>query len=82
MARACAVLVPDQPPFDELVAWEESLYRPGSWSQATQRLLRLLADPALRAEAGRRGRAVALERLAPAVVLPALATALRNAASR
>jgi glycosyltransferase involved in cell wall biosynthesis len=80
MARACAVVVPEQPPFTELVGWPQSLYPPGNWEGAAERILRLLAEPSLRNDAGRRGRAVAVESLAPARTLPALATALREVA--
>lgn len=81
MARACPVVVPHQPPFTELVSWPHGLYPPGSWDAAAERLRRLFADPALRADAGARGHALAVEQLAPRRALSALADALREAAA-
>jgi glycosyltransferase involved in cell wall biosynthesis len=81
MARGCAVVVPHQPPFTELVSWPDGLYPPGHWRAAADRVRHLLADPALRTEAAERGRAIVGEQLSPSRALAALAAALREAAA-
>jgi glycosyltransferase involved in cell wall biosynthesis len=82
MARGCAVLAPDQPPFPEFV--EEgrtgSLYPPGSTEAAADCVQALLADPARRAAWGGRARESILARFAPEPALAELARALRETA--
>lgn len=82
MARGCAVVVPDQPPFPEFV--EEgrtgSFYPPGSTEAAADRVEALLADSARRADRGQQARESILARFAPEPALAELARALRETA--
>lgn len=75
MARGCAVVVPDQPPFTEFV--EEgvtgSLFSPGSAVSAADRIAALLADENRRAACGQRAREAVLARFAPGPALDLLA---------
>jgi glycosyltransferase involved in cell wall biosynthesis len=79
MARGCAVVVPDRPPFSELVTAGESGLRCGAPQAAARAVERLLSSPELRHELGARARESVLERFAPAPALAALASALRAA---
>lgn len=83
MARRCAVVVPDQPPFTELVEEGETgcLFKPGSPVAAARRLQEVLASPCLRREYGRRGREKVLARFAPEPALAALARELERVAA-
>jgi len=82
MARGCAVVAPEQQPFVDLVAGEESLYRPGSMVDAAGQVARLLADPALREKLGQSGRERVLRHHAPEVAIAVLAGELRAVAAR
>jgi glycosyltransferase involved in cell wall biosynthesis len=76
MARACAVLVPDQPPFSEYVLAAESRYRPGAMDSACEAAAHLLASPSLRQRLALEGREIALARFAPDVAIGSLAREL------
>jgi glycosyltransferase involved in cell wall biosynthesis len=82
MARGCAVLVPDQEPFRELVPETACRYAPGSRADAARRARALLVDRALRERVAQAGRETVLARCAPEVALGALAAALRDALVR
>lgn len=75
MARRCAVVVPDQPPFTEFV--EEgvtgSLFTPGSATSAAGRIEEMLAGADRRAACGGRAREAILARFAPGPALDVLA---------
>jgi glycosyltransferase involved in cell wall biosynthesis len=79
MARGCAVLVPDQAPFRDLMPHAACRYRSGSVADAARLGRELLANADLRASVGGLGRSSALERCAPDVALAALARELRHA---
>ncbi len=80
LARQCPVAVPDRPPFTELVENGTSglLFPSGSAEGAADRVQTLLADAALRARCGQRGRESMLARFAPEPALAALARELRS----
>ena len=78
MARECAVVAPDRPPFTEFVRSGETgvLYR----TDAAGAVASLLADGPRRAALGRAARPAILERHGPAAALEALAAELRRLA--
>jgi glycosyltransferase involved in cell wall biosynthesis len=78
MARGCATLAPRQAPFTELAVGDETLYRPGSVADASDKAARLLDDASLRFAIGARGRERTLERFAPQAALPLLADVLKS----
>jgi glycosyltransferase involved in cell wall biosynthesis len=83
MARRCAVVVPDQRPFTELVreGWSGSCFQPASMESAAACVRDLLTDGVRRRELGRRGRESVLERFAPEPALAVLARELGRLAS-
>jgi glycosyltransferase involved in cell wall biosynthesis len=80
MARGCAVAVPDNPPFNELVEHGVTGLRYADERAASGAVGRLLQDSSLRDGCGRRARAWVVEQFAPAKVTAILAGALRAAA--
>lgn len=84
MARACAVVVPDQAPFTDFVDHRDTghRYRPGSAVAAAQEAMTLLADDNHRAACGHRGRRRILARHSPSAALTTLAAEMRAVAER
>lgn len=79
MARACPVVVPDEPPFTDFVEHERTghLYRAGSEDAAAREAVRLLAQPGHRRAVGRHGRDRVLDRHSPGSALAALAAEMQ-----
>jgi len=80
MARACAVVAPNEGPFPELVGdgIAGRLYRPGDEKNAAGIIADLLSDPTQRNVLGLQARSAILERHAPDVALRVLADSLER----
>lgn len=84
MARACACVVADRPPLSELADGGRcgALYSPGDVAAGAGAVLGLLRDAPARDRLGAAARTAILARHAPEAAIPALARALRAAATR
>jgi len=82
MARECAVLAPNEGPFQEYVRPGISgfLYTPGSAEDAARKAIRAIEDHELRQEVGRRARQDILASYSPERALGVLADELRSVA--
>lgn len=84
MARACPVVVPQEPPFTELVEDGVSgvCYTQGDSASAVRALSQLLDDPYQRKRLGEEARTSVMARFSPEMTMPSLVSVLKRASNR